>query len=101
MTFSELYNFCLGELQIKPAEFWNLTSGEIYAMSRGLIIRNDIRSANFRELFALYYNSNCKPHERKSPARLWPLTIDAKDKKPMTAEEMYERNRKIINNEIS
>jgi len=78
-----------------------LTSGEINARARGYLIRNDLQSANFRNLFTLQYNSTQK--QQKTAQRLWPLSIDDIDKPTsnMTMEEIYERNRKILANEIS
>lgn len=49
-------------------------------------------SANFRALFWLQFNQYAKTP--KSQTQLWPLSFDHVNDE--TADEMYERNRKII-----
>jgi len=46
-------------------------------------------------LYSLYYNSNVKENERKSPEKLWPLSTDAKEVE-LEPEQMYERNKRLI-----
>ena len=74
-------------------EYWNLTPAETYTKVKGYIYNRDVMSANFRALFTLIYHQYAK--HPMSPERLWPLSID-RVKNEITAEEMYERNRKII-----
>ncbi len=67
----------LGELQLKPDEFWTLTNGELMAMVRGFVVRKDYESANHRNLYTLMHNLNrAKNSSAKKPNELWPLDID-------------------------
>jgi hypothetical protein len=70
----------LGELQLKPSEFWELTGGELMAMIRGFIVRRDLRSADHRNLFTLFLNANRRKNSAsKKPEDVWPLDIDHKE----------------------
>ena len=65
------------------------------AIVKGYVHRNDKRSSDFRMLYALYYNSNSEESKRKSPEKLWPLSIDEKEIE-ISEEDMYERNKRLI-----
>jgi hypothetical protein len=68
----------LGELQLKPNEFWTLTNGEIMAMIRGFVVRRDLESANHRNLYTLTLNMNRKKNSSaKKPHEVWELDIDS------------------------
>ena len=68
----------LGELQLKPNEFWTLTNGEIMAMIRGFVVHRDLESANNRNLFTLMCNVHReKGAPAKKPHEAWPLDIDS------------------------
>ena len=87
----------LGELQLKPNEFWTLTNGELMAMVRGFVVRKDIESANHRNLFTLMYNLNrAKNSSAKKPNELWPLDID--NEGGMSMKEKQELFSKIAKN---
>jgi hypothetical protein len=76
----------LGELQLKPDEFWTMTTGELMAVLRGFIMRRDIDSANHRNLFTLMANLHRKKGApAKEPKDLWPLDIDIVD--PISMDE--------------
>jgi hypothetical protein len=51
-------------------------------------------SANFRMLFTLTYNQWAK--NAKSPETLWPLISIDETIEPLTEDEMYARNKAII-----
>ncbi len=87
----------LGELQLKPGEFWTLTNGELMAMVRGFVVRRDIESANHRNLFTLMRNLNREKNSAiKTASELWPLSID--NEGGMSMEEKQELFSKIAKN---
>lgn len=89
----------IGELQIKPDEFWRLTNGELMAILGGYVIRRDKESANHRNLYTLFWNANKdKNTALKMPKDLWPLDIDY-DGSEMSAEEKQILFSKIANND--
>jgi len=76
----------LGELQLKPDEFWTMTTGELMAVLRGFVMRRDMESANHRNLFTLMANLHRKKGSAaKEPKDLWPLDIDIID--PISMDE--------------
>jgi len=98
MTFSEMYNFGIGELGLMPDEFFALTSAEFSAKIRGYVINRDLDSANHRNLFTLTANLNRKKGaSAKSPEELWGLAIDEENK--VSIDERLEFYKKIGNNE--
>lgn len=87
----------LGELQLKPNEFWTLTNGELVAMVRGFVVLRDIESANHRNLFALMHNINRGQNDSaKTASELWPLSIDTNDK--MSMKDKQKLFSKVANN---
>lgn len=57
-----------------------------------------MRSANFRELFALQFNQYAKKGSQKSASQLWPLRmIDTRFSMFETAEDEYKWREKMIN----
>lgn len=93
----------LGELQLKPDEFWRLTSGELMAIIRGFVVRRDMESANHRNLYTVFCNANRVRNTAAKKAKdLWPLDIDYDSDKEMSMEEKQKLFSKIANNgEIS
>ena len=78
----------LGELELKPNEFWILTNGELMAMIRGFIVRRDLRSADHRNLFTLMLNLNRgKNAAAKKPQDVWALDIDYEETMSMEAKQ--------------
>lgn len=91
-----MYFFCIGEIGLSPAEFWDLTEGETVAKINGYYMQLARRSADFRALYALTYNINAKRGQGKKPEQLWKLLIDEETgSREMTHEEIQERNAKI------
>ena len=90
----------LGELNVKPVEFWTLTSGELFALIRGYVIRNDIESSNHRRLLTLTYNVNRGRNPAKTEQEIWKLALDMESKKPMGIKKRTNIYAKIIQNEI-
>lgn len=89
----------LGELQLKPGEFWKLTNGELMAMIRGFVVRRDIESANHRNVFTLLANINRrKGTSAKQPKDLWPLNIDSDSNDNRSLDEKLEWYKKIGEN---
>ncbi len=89
----------IGELQVKPDEFWRLTNGELMAILRGYVIRGNKESANHRNLYTLFWNANkSKDTSTKLPKDLWPLDIDY-DGSEMSMEEKQKLFSKIANND--
>ena len=87
----------LGELELKPDEFWTLTNGELMAMIRGFVVRRDLRSADHRNLFTLMLNLNRgKNTAAKKPKDVWALDIDYEE--TMSIEEKQKLFSKIANN---
>jgi hypothetical protein len=83
----------LGELQIKPDDFWKLTNGELSAIIRGFVVRRDLESANHRNLFTLTANLNRnKGAAAKEPKDLWPLDIDYLDAVSLDERLEYYKN---------
>ena len=64
------------------------------AKVNGWRINQDLRSNNFRSLFTLGYNQYAK--HPKTQEQLWPLSIDKNSTNKMDIEDIYERNKKII-----
>lgn len=60
----------------------------------GYVYNRDTLSDNFRALFTLQFNQWAKKSEQKKPSQLWPLSFDNNQKQ--TSEDMYERNKKLI-----
>lgn len=87
---------CIGEYDISPSDYWKLTRAETIGIITGRRLQRDLRSADFRNLYGLLLKINTK--ERRPIERLWPLLIDEMKKPELTADEMYERNRKILKN---
>lgn len=86
----------LGELQLKPEEFWCLTNGELSAMIRGYVVSRDIESSNHRPLFTLMSNLHRrKGASPKQPKDIWPLDIDYDNE--MTMDDRLELYKKIGN----
>ena len=83
----------LGELHIKPDDFWKLTNGELSAIIRGFVVRRDLESSNHRNLFTLMANINRKKNSAaKEPKDLWPLDIDFLDTVSMDERLEYYKN---------
>lgn len=79
---------------VSKKEYWSLTPAETIAKAEGWKIKEDLRSNNFRSLFTLGYNQYAK--HPKTQEQLWPLSIDKNLTKKMDIEDIYDRNRKII-----
>jgi hypothetical protein len=83
----------LGELQLKPEEFWKLTNGELMAMVRGFIVHRDLESANHRNIYTLLANVNRRKNSAaKEPKDLWPLDIDHKETMSMDERLEFYKN---------
>lgn len=63
-------------------------------MINGWRIKKDFISADFRSLFTLNYNQYSKTP--KTCQQLWPLSIDTINNEKLEIDEIYERNKKII-----
>jgi hypothetical protein len=83
----------IGKVGLSKEYLMSLTPAETSAIVDGYIYNRDIEAANFRALFWLTFNQFSK-HQRRAE-ELWPLSIDS-DKEVMTMEEMYERNKRVI-----
>ena len=87
----------LGEIQLKPDEFWVLTNGELMAMIRGYVVRRDLDSSNHRSLFTLMRNVHKgKGESTIKPQDAWPLDIDVEF--TMGIDERIEFYKKIAKN---
>ena len=53
-----------------------------------------MQADNFRQLFTLQYNTWAE--HKKSQYELWPLEIDNINRIVLSEEEMYERNKQVI-----
>ena len=98
VTYSEEFAYFIGITGVSVADYWTLTPAATFALIEGAHTRNDIRSNDFRQLFALEYNIWSK--QPKSAKRLWPLAIDTWNPNELTTDEHYERNKKIIGNAL-
>jgi hypothetical protein len=79
-------------LGLSKTEYFYLTPAELTAKLNGYIYNRDVLSSNFRALFWLQFNQYSKTP--KSAESLWKLSIDQNNE--LTAAEMYERNKNII-----
>lgn len=90
--------YCLGEVGLRPAEFWSMTWTEVDAACRGY----EIRLARERELprfiATAFLNANRKPHSKAiKPQEIMPLVTDPKAPKTelMSREEYYKLRQKF------
>jgi hypothetical protein len=86
----------IGKVGLSKAYFFSLTPAETTAIVDGWVYNRDINASNFRALFWLQFNQYSK-HPKKAED-LWPLSVDQNSSHGMTAEDMYERNKKVIEN---
>ena len=83
----------IGEIGLSPDEFWKLTSGELSAKIRGLIINRNLESSNHRNLFTLTANLNRKKGAAaKEPKDIWYLDIDHDDVMDMDSRLNFYKN---------
>ena len=75
-------------------EYFNLTPAETYTKVKAYIHNRDAMASNFRALFQLQFNQWSR--NPKSANELWPLSIDENYTEQLTEEELYARNKKII-----
>lgn len=97
VNFSDEYAFCIGEIGLSKQEYWDLTPAETFTKVKGYLYNRDRDSANFRELFYLQYHQYVtKQSDRRTRKQLWPLSIDSEGQKQKNTDDLYERNKKII-----
>lgn len=80
---------------ISKDAYFRLTPAETRAICDGWVYNRDMMSNNFRMLFMLQFNQWSK--QKKDASQLWPIaSIDGEKAEPLTEEELYARNKKII-----
>lgn len=89
-----MIDFALGELGLKPWEFWELTWAEYDSMCRGYFVRVERQHWDpMRHMIATFINVNRgKGQPVIKPERLYPLSFDKKPEaaKPYSKEEMQD-----------
>ena len=86
-------DYCIGEVGLRPDEFWAMTFGELEAACRGY----EVRLARSRELdrfiASILINANLKKGRKQvRPEDIMPLVTDRRTRKAelMTAEQYKE-----------
>ena len=91
--WSDVLNYCVGEVGLRPDEFWRMTFKEVEVACRGYELRTARALELQRFTAAILMNANRKKGTRHiRPEDIMPLATDRKHKKVelITADEFEE-----------
>lgn len=93
MTWRKILDYCIGEVGLKPDEFWSMTFAEVDLACKGYEMRMQRSQELPRIMATILYNSNRGKNPAKGVTEIYPLPmIDKRHTKGelMTKEEFDE-----------